>query len=102
MRNQIKNEETLFQFIENHIHNATVKRAMQEGTIKNLGYYFPIEGSSYPGWITKIVTRFNVIFYVAVIWDFHKKENRCFELNGLEHSKYMGGQSELCKGKRNE
>jgi hypothetical protein len=88
-------------FIENNAPSPTIKRTMQEGSTINLGYYFPVEGSKYPGWIVKITTRFNYVTWVAVIWDYHKRENRCYELRDIGQSKYLGGQTVLCKGDQN-
>jgi len=75
-----------------------VRRAMDEGKIKNLGCFSEVSGSRYPGWIIQITSLSGKVYYVAIISDNDLMENRAYDLVSLDGCKYQGGESELYKG----
>jgi hypothetical protein len=88
----------LLAWLYENLRYHAVRRAMDEGKIKNLGWFSEVSGSRYPGWIVQIESRSGRMYYVAVISDNDLLENRAYDLFSLAGCKYQGGESELYKG----
>ena len=58
----------LLAFINTHIVYKKVKRAINEGTVENYGAFsVAAEGHVEPGWIVKVTSALNNVFYVSVV-----------------------------------
>jgi hypothetical protein len=94
----LQTKHHLLNWLYENTKSSSVRRAMDDGTIRNLGWYKKVAGSRCPGWVIELYTRHAKIFYVAVVSDADKLENRTYELVSLAGCEYQGGESELYKG----
>lgn len=97
---QIRNRDMLLAWLDEHAPTATFRRSMQEGSVFNLGWFNPAPGSTWPGWIVRVVSKFKRESYAVVVADPQKFEYRSYTINAedIERRSYVGGNSELYKG----
>jgi hypothetical protein len=66
-RQVIYTRDSLIKWVMDHAPSPTIRRCFDEGRVINLGAYDPIAPFQYPGWVLKLITRFNRVIYVAVM-----------------------------------
>ena len=62
----IRNRNDLIKWLENNAPSRAIARALQEGQVENLGAFEQIILGCQPGWIVKVTSKFNKMWYVAV------------------------------------
>lgn len=62
----IRTRNNLIEWLEINAPLRAIARAVQEGQVENLGTFEQVVPGSRPGWIVKVASRFNKIWYVAV------------------------------------
>jgi len=63
---QIRTRNNLLEWLERNAPYPCIKRALLEGKVEVLGGFKQVPPSVRPGWIVKITSKFNRIWYVAV------------------------------------
>ncbi len=71
----IRNRNDLIEWLESNAPRRAIARALQEGLVENLGAFEKVGASSQPGWIVKVTSKFNKVWYVTV---YYKQKFRCF------------------------
>lgn len=54
-------------WLENHCSRQAIMRALYEGQLEFFGGFNPIPPTTHPGWIMRVTSAHNKVFYVAVI-----------------------------------
>ena len=90
--NRITDIYTLQIYIANNCPSVTVRKALTEhgGTFMHLGSFRPAPGSSRPGFVSRITTRFGQHHYVAVtVYDLDRYN--CYTPDHVDWSTWDGG-----------
>lgn len=58
----IRTRNDLIKWLEEHAPTPSIRRALQEGKVENLGGF----NLPYPGWIIKVVSKFNTTWFVRI------------------------------------
>ena len=70
----IRNRNDLIGWLESHAPRLGIARAMQEGQVENLGAFRCILSKRDSGWIIKVTSRFNRVWYVAIQLNYSSHE----------------------------
>ena len=91
MATHIRNRNELIEFLEEHAPNPSIARALQEGTVENLGGFFGGAAGDY--WVMRVISRFNKIWYVATRPRIFQKEYHAYELKEVSWEFWEGDKS---------
>ena len=71
----IRNRNDLIEWLDNNAPQRAIARALQEGQVENLGAFEQVSPGSGPGWIVKVTSVHNKVWFVAI---YHRQKFRCF------------------------
>lgn len=63
----IRNRNDLIKWLESNAPFPAITRALQEGQVENLGAFEGVAPGSRPGWIVKVTSVYNKVWYIAII-----------------------------------
>jgi len=96
-----RNKKQLFDWLENNLPSAALKKTFMHGKVELLGAFRPVPGSSNPGWIvraTSPMTGKEWHIVVAFHTDTGKLKSYMTEENLIDINSYCGGETLLYKG----
>lgn len=96
---KINNVQQLQAYIAKHCLSAVIRSALTEpgGKFEHLGAFKPAPGSSRPGFVSRITTRYGTQYIVAVtVYDFDRYN--CYMPDHIDWKCYTGGCNHLYKG----
>jgi len=63
----IRTRNDLINWLEKNAPTPSIKRALQEGSVENLGGFKSCIGKK-PGWIVKVTSKFKKIWYISIYY----------------------------------
>lgn len=100
---RIINKSQLLRYIAETCMSITVRNTLANfgGKVENFGAFQPAPGSNKPGFVCRVINRFNAQYFIAVtVYDFDNYH--CYLPDHIDWSSYVGGNSPLYTGDRPE